>query len=149
MLREVVPDLAERHAYMCGPEEFMEAAKGYFAELAFDPSRLHMESFGGARSQAGSPESADALKGTTRVEFARSGQVLLAAEGANLLELAEANGIEVDYSCRAGSCGDCKVRLLHGQASEEFKDGLTDTEQEQGFILACASAVAGDSVLDA
>jgi ferredoxin-NADP reductase/anaerobic selenocysteine-containing dehydrogenase len=149
MLRELVPDLHERDIYMCGPDGFMEGTRAHLEELGFDRSKLHMESFGSARSQAGAGQVTAQLDGTTRVEFARSGRLVLAAEGANLLDLAEANGIEVDYSCRAGSCGDCKVRVLQGEAAQEFDDGLTATEKEAGYVLACASTVTTHCVLDA
>ncbi len=32
----------------------------------------------------------------------------------NLLEVAEARGLEPAFGCRGGSCGDCRARVLEG-----------------------------------
>ena len=66
MLQTLVPDVAERTVYLCGPEPYMQAVKALLAELNFDMSRLHHESFATAEKaarnqlmQAKSPTEAD------------------------------------------------------------------------------------------
>ena len=46
MLKSAVPDLHERHVYMCGPNGFMDAVKAMFSEMNFNMANFHMESFG-------------------------------------------------------------------------------------------------------
>lgn len=43
-----VPDFVEREVYLCGPNGFMDAMRGVFADANYDMSRFHYESFGGA-----------------------------------------------------------------------------------------------------
>ena len=64
------------------------------------------------------------------VEFMPGGQTISVAEGTNLLEAARAAGLTPNAPCGGkGTCGKCKVRLLH----------LPDTPE----VLACQTAVEG------
>ncbi|PWW10167.1 YcbX family protein [Mangrovibacter plantisponsor] len=56
-----------------------------------------------------------------------------------LLEQLEQQGIKVPYSCRAGVCGCCRVRLVEGQVTPLKKNAINgDT------ILACSCVPCGD-----
>ena len=66
-----------------------------------------------------------------------------------LLDLAEAHDIDLDYGCRSGSCGDCKVRVLKGDVEQEVDDGLTPAEKDAGYILSCVGKPVTDCTLDA
>ena len=107
-------------------------------EMGFDQSNLHLESFGGARSNAGS-EDAEAVEGDINVDFAETGKIVSTNGEMNLLDFAEAHEVEVDYSCRSGSCGECKMKLLNGKVRSNTDEGLTDEEKAEGFILGCVS----------
>jgi uncharacterized protein YcbX/ferredoxin len=64
-----------------------------------------------------------------------------------LLEQGEDAGLILPYSCRAGMCGRCKVELLEGEVEQHCKDGLSDEEQKQGFILSCSCTPITDVVI--
>lgn len=160
MIERVAPDLAERHVYLCGPDGFMAAAKGLLEELGFDPARLHSESFAGPRSKSDEHESGEATASATasqdsgkevglQIEFARAGKRISASTKLPLLELAEAHGIELDYGCRTGNCGECKVRLLHGQADPGSDGALSAAERSSGWVLSCVATPRTDCVIDA
>ena len=55
-----------------------------------------------------------------------------------LLEQGEAAGLILAYSCRAGLCGRCKVKLESGEVEQLATDGLDENEKQQGYILACS-----------
>lgn len=57
-----------------------------------------------------------------------------------LLEQLEQHGIRVPYSCRAGICGCCDIRLLAG-AVAPLKQGAV---RDDGTILACSCVPLGD-----
>ncbi|UTW02383.1 2Fe-2S iron-sulfur cluster binding domain-containing protein [Amphritea atlantica] len=59
-------------------------------------------------------------------------QVLLIA-----MERMRANAINV--GCRGGGCGVCKIRILQGEyeCKRMSKAHISETEQQQGFVLAC------------
>lgn len=165
MLEALTPDLHEREVYLCGPEGFMDAVKRILAELGFDPARLHVESFGGVRTSAADKTPPAAVAGTrsTRLaldggaapagaitlEFARSGKRATTDGRAYLLDVAEAQDVDIGYACRAGSCGECKVRLLSGRVTMECEDGLSAADREAGYVLTCVGRAQGDVRLDA
>lgn len=51
-----------------------------------------------------------------------------------LLEQLENQGIRIPYSCRAGICGCCRIRLLEGEVSPLKKSAMGD----DGTILSCS-----------
>jgi hypothetical protein len=55
-----------------------------------------------------------------------------------LLEQGEEAGLILPYSCRAGMCGRCKVKLVNGEVEQLATDGLSDEEIAQGYILICS-----------
>jgi alkyl hydroperoxide reductase subunit F len=56
-----------------------------------------------------------------------------------ILEIAEANGVQIDYQCRQGVCGSCKVKLFKGEVNMSGASALSDDEIKTGYILACVS----------
>jgi ferredoxin-NADP reductase/ferredoxin len=82
------------------------------------------------------------------VQFAKSGVKGTPAADQTLLEWAEDQGLELDYSCRAGDCGTCITRKLSGEV-EMADHGLTDDELQQGLIYICVAKAKSDVVLDA
>jgi hypothetical protein len=58
----------------------------------------------------------------------------------SLLEQGENAGLILPYSCRAGSCGRCKAKLVSGEVKQDCNDGLSAEEQQQGYILLCCSS---------
>jgi ferredoxin-NADP reductase/anaerobic selenocysteine-containing dehydrogenase len=146
MLTTLAPDIFERTIYICGPEGFMNAAKEMIIELGFDQSNLHLESFGGARSSAGSGE---ASPGDIDIDFAKTGKITSTNGEMTILDFAEANEIDVDYSCRSGSCGECKMKLIKGKVRSETDEGLTEEEKEAGYFLSCVSHPTESSSFDA
>ncbi|MCQ4313127.1 iron-sulfur-binding ferredoxin reductase [Pseudomonas stutzeri] len=65
-------------------------------------------------------------------------------EGSNLLDALNAAGLNVPYSCRAGSCHACLVRCLQGEPLDARPDALDASRRLQGWRLACQCSVAED-----
>jgi NAD(P)H-flavin reductase/ferredoxin len=63
-----------------------------------------------------------------------------------VLAAALRSGVAFPYSCRVGGCGSCKCKLKDGEVNELTETGylLTESELEQGYILACQSVPRGD-----
>jgi uncharacterized protein YcbX/ferredoxin len=64
-----------------------------------------------------------------------------------LLEQGEDAGLVLPYSCRGGMCGSCKVKLEQGEVEQLCQDGLSDQEQQQGYILSCSCTPLTDVVI--
>src|SRR5262249_35699601 len=130
LIEQMAPDWAERNVYTCGPQGFMDAARALLIDMNFPMAQFHSESFGGLRTSTQNKSlptgtvgaGADAAAGTEEesagafaVEFTRAGKVARADSKLTLLDLAEQTDVDVEYGCRSGNCGDCKLRLVRGQ----------------------------------
>ena len=68
------------------------------------------------------------------VEIDWQGQTFRGNNQQILLEQLENQGIKVPYSCRAGICGCCRIRLLEGEVSPLKKTAIA----EDGTVLSCS-----------
>lgn len=97
------------------------------AVLATGPARVY-----GAGEQEDAPAPEVLPAGT--VEISWQGQTFRGNNQQVLLEQLESQGIRIPYSCRAGICGSCRVRLLEGEVSAMKKSAIG----EDGTILSCS-----------
>ena len=64
----------------------------------------------------------------------------------SILELAEANGLSLDFGCRMGNCTACQQSIVSGEVDyPEGHEGIP----EEGNQLLCCSVPKGDVVIDA
>ncbi len=85
---------------------------------------------------------------TSTVIFARSGKEVACSEDEFILDVAERAGVELDSSCRSGTCGTCKQKLLEGKTVYDSQpDAAADLEP--GFILTCSARAIGKVSIDA
>jgi ferredoxin len=82
-------------------------------------------------------EEEERASGSITVEFARSAKKAMTDGAIPLLDLAEHHDLDIGYGCRAGSCGDCKVRVLSGRVEMESEEGLHPDEKAAGYVLTC------------
>ncbi|WDY58958.1 iron-sulfur-binding ferredoxin reductase [Pseudomonas sp. PSKL.D1] len=64
--------------------------------------------------------------------------------GSNLLDALNEAGLNVPYSCRAGSCHACLVHCLEGQPADALPEALAFEKHAQGWRLACQCRVVDD-----
>lgn len=164
MLESFAEDLNDRDVFLCGPETFMESVKNLLEAMNYSMQRLHCESFNYAPLKPiTKPEplahEAKTKADTTRltaeegvlhtITFAKSNKVVHTDENTNLLQLAEAQGIAIDHDCKTGTCGECMVKCLSGQAEMSEDCEIDDHEREQGLILSCCAFARSDLVINA
>ena len=63
-----------------------------------------------------------------------------------ILEAAQDAGMDPPYSCTVGVCTTCRARLKSGKASMDEREGLSDSEIEEGFVLTCQAHPLSDDV---
>lgn len=83
------------------------------------------------------------------VVFQSAGKEVTSNNGATILDLAEQESIDLDYSCRSGSCGSCRIKKLEGEIEYDGEpDALDDMEKEEGYILSCIAIPKGRVVVN-
>lgn len=127
------------HVYFCGPEkmiqDFSKAAKSY----GYPSFNIHFERFAPPRKQK---------QEAFQVKLKKSGAQIEVPKDTSLLDVLLQNGVKVPYSCRAGGCGTCEVKVEEGEIVH-FDSFLT--EKQQGgmkTMLSCVSRGQGRLVLD-
>ncbi|MDA1099011.1 MAG: 2Fe-2S iron-sulfur cluster-binding protein [Proteobacteria bacterium] len=135
--------------YICGPPPMMESLTADLREWGVPDSDVFFEAFGPAsvKKTAPAPDSDVAAATGQIVTFTRSNKTMTwDGRHGSILELAEANGVELDFGCRAGSCGTCITAVKKGEVSYVEKPGSLP---ESGSCLACISVPKSDLALDA
>jgi len=78
-----------------------------------------------------------------------SGKSFSADDGESLLEAALRANVAMAYSCRTGRCSSCKSQVRKGTTIATHDElGLSPSEREAGWILACVRSAASDVHLD-
>ncbi|HVJ53711.1 MAG TPA: pyridoxamine 5'-phosphate oxidase family protein [Aliidongia sp.] len=129
--------------YLCGPPLFMQAVYDGLRGLNIADARIHAEAFGPASMQR-TPDPGAVPKPTRApaqepvpVVFAKTAkEARWTPESGTLLELAEARGLSPAFSCRAGSCGSCRTRVLEGAVS--YKTEPTAEVGADEALICCA-----------
>lgn len=158
MLQTLVPDVAERTVYLCGPEPYMQAVKALLAELNFDMNRLHHESFATAekvaRNQLMQAKSSEIDENPQAGAFtlptfnlAIGDRSIRLMQGQSLLEGIESEGLPIIAACRSGVCGACKCQVLEGETVSTSVMTLSAAEIDAGFVLACSTTLTSDVTL--
>ncbi len=142
MLKAVLP-FDDYDFFICGPSGFMETIYNGLRDMNITESRIFFEAFGPA-SVKRRPDEGVALAELeppalepVQVSFKKSDKsVQWTPQSGSLLELAEDQNIDVPFSCRSGSCGSCKTRLLQGRVTYENPPEFPVDDDEA--LLCCA-----------
>jgi ferredoxin-NADP reductase len=134
------------HWYVCGPEALKHELQEKLARQGVPPARIHSEIFA---TQAGPAYRVDASAGSGAggsLRIADTGAVLDVEPGETLLTALERHGYRPDYSCRAGACGACKLKLVAGQV-DAVGEALSGSDRAAGYVLSCIARPLGEVTL--
>lgn len=144
------------HWYICGPDALKRAMQGALGRRGAPAAQIHVETFGGQDSRSSaysrpvistSTTATNRTAALARVRVAATGATLDARPGETLLETLERSGYHPPFTCRAGACGDCRLRLLAGRVSDPGDEGLTPEERAAGYVLSCIARPLDDVTL--
>lgn len=133
--------------FVCGPGTMGEdlppalaalGARGrvrveHFAPVAAAEPVARAVSAPAPAAPAASGEGAD----VTVIMDGRRRRFSMPRSGEPILDAAQAAGVELPFSCRAGVCSTCRAKLVSGSAVMEHNMALEDWEVEAGYILCC------------
>jgi ring-1,2-phenylacetyl-CoA epoxidase subunit PaaE len=138
--------------YLCGPGPLMEMFKNAALENNVSDFQINIEYFTAVEKEVSAQlepeidENAPLEDREIEVEvFGKTGKVKVAANQ-TILEAAQEAGFDPPYSCTVGVCTTCRAKVTQGKTKMIEREGLTDDEINQGYILTCQAHPLTDDV---
>lgn len=134
-LRRLVPDFAERDAFLCGPPGLVDRVERMYADAGAS-GRVRRERFVPAPCvprDAGDP---------VRITLTGAGRSFVAGAEGTLLDQLERAGARPRSGCRMGVCQTCKLRKRSGIV-EDLRTGAR-SGAEEGDVQPCVSIARSD-----
>ncbi len=133
-LAELCPDWRQRHAFISGPAEMLDAMSGHW-EREGKAELLSMERF--QPVIGGDPGEGEG----GRVRFSKSGVEAECAAGTPILVSGEEAGAVLPFGCRMGICHTCVGKLCSGEVRDLRTGKVHGSEGE--MVRTCVNAPEG------
>ncbi len=150
ILRQYVHAPREAHYYICGPGALMQLAKTSLEMAGIPAEHIHTEYFTAVVAEAKKPEpdltENASVAHQVKVELYGKEHEITVSPGDTILYAAQDAGLEPPFSCTVGVCTTCRARVLAGKVHMDEREGLSDAEIKEGFVLTCQSHPLTDGV---
>lgn len=163
-------DSLQKLYYICGPNEMMQEAQKALEEQGVNMNDVFREYYSAPAPTDAEAEKAileaaanaekeaeiimevvSAPKGNgTPAKIILDGKSydITVRTGQYVLDAAVDAGIDPPYACQAGICTTCRAKLLKGKVHMDEKEGLSDQEIDEGFVLTCQSKCVSDEPIE-
>lgn len=86
-----------------------------------------------------------------QVTLLPSGKVFPVHQAESVLDAALRAGLNMNYSCASGGCGDCKAKVVRGDYEQiQFHDfALSQADTDQNVVLMCCISANSDLIIEA
>ena len=132
ILKSILHEERYKRVHLCGPDLMMNLVTEGLVSTGYRKHQIHTESFGAA---APPPVLFSTTKAVCKVEGLTEDFVI--PEGVTILDALLDAGVEINSSCRKGSCGACKIRLTKGQTKQSIEGFLSASDVKNGYVLSC------------
>jgi len=123
---------------VCGPPRLIDATIAAARSMGIEDARIRFERF-----EASIPENAEPFK----VKLTRSNVELTVKSDESLLDAMLEAGIDSPYSCKAGNCRTCAVKVIEGDV-EHHDNALSEADREDsGLMCPCVSRARSDRLV--
>ncbi len=150
VILEKIKSLQETEFYLCGPTSLMQSIEQSIDEYGIARTKVHKESFVSSNmydDETAKPQLPEFQSRNIKVRVYGQGYEFVVEKEDNIITAGIKNGLIFPYSCQIGACSTCRAKLISGDVFMEVREGLTDAEVEQGYILTCQSHPMSDDVL--
>ncbi len=130
------------HYFICGPGPMMEVIKSGLLGISVPSDKINIEYFSAPTSKTEQVEetAADSTftgKAEVTIEVYGKTHTITCDKDTTILNAAMKQGIDPPYSCTVGVCTTCRAKVKLGSLHMLEREGLSDKEIEQGFVLTC------------
>lgn len=127
--------------YICGPSPMMDIVKKGLSRSGVANEQVHTEYFGAPVSEKKPTDVAAPFEGKASVTVHVYGKTstFQVDKETTILKAAMKNGVDPPYSCTVGVCTTCRAKVHKGLVHMMEREGLTDDEIEEGYVLTCQS----------
>ena len=136
--------LLQSSLYICGPEKMIDSISLALEKGGLLKENISYELFSSSKKDnLISSESGDVLVTFTVDDFTSK---VKSSKKKTILDTALDNDIDAPYSCNGGVCGSCIGKLTKGEVKMLNNTVLTESEIEDGLILACQALAVSDEL---
>ncbi len=148
--------------YICGPAGMMKGAEGALNNHDVPEKQINVEYFTaplpdleGEASSEQSEAAGQVIEGE-KVDINEEEVTVIINDdeyditvkpSQSILEAAIQAGLDPPFACQMGICTTCRATLLSGKITMDQREGLSDDEVEEGFVLTCQSHPLSDDVV--
>lgn len=133
--------------FMCGPTGLMDSFTAALADMKVPSSQIHKESFfTGEEKHSATAGTHQTTTRTVTILLDGEEHAVAVPPEKSILEAALDEGIDMPFSCQSGLCTACRGKVLSGQVEMTEKDGLSEEELAEGYVLNCVGHPLGDGV---
>jgi len=132
----------ECHYYICGPETFIKATRQILSHLDVEDDDIFYESF---EQSSAFNTMADEVPANINFNLSQQSARWQPDTAMSLLEMAQEENINANFSCRSGQCGLCATKVNSGQVKYQIKPSVQVAENH---VLLCCTTPVGDLDLE-
>jgi len=134
--------------FICGPVDLMNLVRTFLETKNIPDENIHIEYFKAPDAEETDDESNQKNYEDKKIRVILDGNEheVIVPSGRVILDAALNSDLNPPFSCRSGICSTCRAKLYSGKVKMDEREGLSDSEIEDGYILTCQSHPLTDDV---